>query len=131
VISVSERQDLLKLQEVNNFFQLPYVLPSFFGKLQVFEKTVCGLDDKQGLQAFAVSEGAEGLKRLQFFRRVGFFKGLERGGVWNLESEGDALMECHLSIEQTYGFGFTEAESFKYLDRAFLQVNIYTGVDAV
>lgn len=77
------------------------------------------------------TDGAEVLKGGQFLRVFAFFKSCQCFSVWNVDRKGDALMEFNLSIEEAYGFGFTEAEAVEYLHGPLLEADIYTGVNAV
>ena len=59
-----------------------------------------------------------------------FFTRCQCVSVWNVERKGNALMEFNLSIEESYGFGFTVAETVEYLHRPLLEADIDTGVNA-
>lgn len=54
MVSVSGRQWFLSLKRVNDSFGCIDIVASLFGKLEVFEKTVGGFDEKPDLGARAV-----------------------------------------------------------------------------
>lgn len=96
---------------INDGFESVDTVAALFGKLEVFEKTAGGFDEKQDLGARAVSECAKVLERREFLGMFRFFKGIQCMSVWDHKREGDALMEFNLGIEQAYGFGFGKAEA--------------------
>ena len=59
------------------------------------------------------------------------FKSVPRVRIWDHERKGDTLVEFHLSIKETDGFGFSQAESLKDFHSLLLQAGINTNVDAV
>lgn len=62
MVSVLERQWFFGLKMVNDGFEFVDIVAALFGKLEVFEKTVGGFDEKQGLGARAASECAKVLE---------------------------------------------------------------------
>lgn len=58
-----------------------------------------------------------------------FFKGLPRRYVWDYERKGNTLVEFHLSIKETNGFGLSQTESLKNFHGLPLQASINTSID--
>lgn len=57
------------------------------------------------------------------------FKSVLRVGVWDHERKGNALVEFHLSIKETNGFGLSQTESLKDFHGLPLQASINASID--
>lgn len=62
VVLVLGRQWCLGLQKVNDGFEFVDIVPSLFGKLEVFDKTAGGFEKKHDLDAGTASECAKVLE---------------------------------------------------------------------
>lgn len=131
MVLVLGRQWLLGLKKVNDGFELVDIAASFFGKLEVLEKTAGGLEEKHDLGARAASECTKVFERGEFLGMLRFFKSLQRVRVWDHERKGDTLVEVNLGIKETYGFGFSQAESVKDFHGLLLQAGVNASIDAV
>lgn len=62
IVPVLGRQRFFGLKMVNDGFEFVDIVAALFGKLEVFEKTAGGFDEKQDLGACAASECAKVLE---------------------------------------------------------------------
>lgn len=62
MVPVLGRQWFFGLKMINDGFEFVDIVAAFFSKLDVFEKTAGGFDEKQGLGARAASECAKVLE---------------------------------------------------------------------
>lgn len=58
-----------------------------------------------------------------------FYRGVPRVYVWDYERKGNILVEFHLSIKETNGFGLSQTESLKDFHGLPLQASINTSID--
>lgn len=106
MVLVLGRQWCLGLKQVNDGFEFIDIAPPLFGELEVFEKTTRGLEEKHDLDARTASERAKVFEGKEFVWTLCFFKSLQRVRVWDHERKRDTLVEFHLGIKETDGFGF-------------------------
>ena len=131
MVLVLGRQWLLGLKKVNDSFEFVDLVASLFGKLEVFEKTVGGLEEKHDLDARTASECTKVFERGDFLGMLCFFKSLQRVRVWDHERKRDTLVEFHLGIKQTDGFGFGQTESVEDFHSLPFQTSVDTSIDAL
>ena len=99
MVLVLGRQWCLGLKQVNDGFEFVEIVAPFFGKLEVFEKTAGGFEEKHDLDARTASECPKVLEGGEFLRMLRFFKGLQRVGVWDHERKGNTLVKFNLGIK--------------------------------
>jgi hypothetical protein len=131
MVLVLGRQRCSGLKQVNDGFEFVEIVAPFLGKLEVFEKTAGGFEEKHDLDARTTSECAKVFERGEFLRMFRFFKRVPRVRVWDHERKRDTLVEFNLGIKETDGFGFRQAEAVKDFHGLLLQTGIDTRVDAV
>jgi hypothetical protein len=131
MVLVLGRQWCLGLKKVNDGFEFVDIVAPLFGKLEVFEKTARGFEEKHDLGARTASECAKVLERGEFLGMLRFFKGLQRVRVWDHERKGDTLVEFNLGIKEAYGFGFGQTKAVEDFHCLLFQTSVDTSIDAV
>lgn len=131
MVLVLGRQWCLGLKKINDGFESVEIVAPFFGKLEVFEKTAGGFEEQHDLDARTASECAKVLERGEFLGMLCFFKSLQRVRVRNHERKGNPLVKFYLSIEQAYGFGFSQAEAVEDFHCLLFQASVDASIDAL
>ena len=131
MVFVLGRQWCLGLKQVNDGFEFVDIVTPLFGELEVFEKTARGFEEKHDLDARTASERAKVFEGREFVWMLCFFKSLQRVRVWDHERKGNPLVEFHLGIKETYGFGFRQTKAVEDLQRLPFQTSVDTSIDAV
>ena len=119
------------LKNVNDGFEFVEIVAPLFGKLEVFEKTAGSFEEKHDLDARTTSECTKVFERGEFLGMLCFFKSLQRVRVWDHERKRDTLVEFHLGIKQTDGFGFGQTESVEDFHSLPFQTSVDTSIDAL
>ena len=119
------------LKKVNNGFELAEIVAPFFGKLEVFEKTAGGFEEKHDLDARTASECAKVLKGRQFLGMFRLFKSVQCVSVRDHERKRDTLVEFNLGIEQAYGFGFGQTKAVEDFHSLLFQISVDASIDAL
>ncbi len=131
MVLVLGRQWSLGLKQVNDGFEFVEIVAPLFGKLEVFEKTAGGFEEQHDLDARTASECTKVFERGDFLGMLCFFKSLQRVRVWDHERKGNPLVEFHLGIKQTDGFGFGQTESVEDFHSLPFQTSVDTSIDAL
>ena len=131
MVLVLGRQWGLALKQVHDGFEFVEIVAPFFGKLEVFEKTAGGFEEKHDLDARTASECTKVFERGEFLGMFCFFKSVPRVRVWDHERKRDTLVEFNLGIKETDGFSFSQTESIEDLHRLLFQTSVNTSIDAV
>jgi hypothetical protein len=121
----------LGLKQVNDGFEFVEIVAPFLGKLEVFEKTAGGLEEKHDLGARTASECTKVFERGEFLWMLCFFKSLQRVRVWDHERKRDTLVEFNLGIKETDGLGLSQAEAVKDFHSLLLQASVDASIDAL
>ncbi len=121
----------MALKQVHDGFEFVEIVAPFFGKLEVFEKTAGGFEEKHDLDARTASECTKVFERGEFLGMFCFFKSVPRVRVWDHERKRDTLVEFNLGIKETDGFSFSQTESIEDLHRLLFQTSVNTSIDAV